>query len=459
MNIEAGLALGIALVGTLVAALATRRVGWLTPIGIFTVVYTLGVPFRWGLLWAGAATPLAPWVVGPPTSQTLTLSLATSAFFQTLVVVSALLWIGMNPDERPRPARVQVRWSTDALVVVLAALSVAASLAYLILMSRHTSGGHLGAAVTALQSRVLGATAGAGHIALLIEIAIFANATVAILWAHSRTARRYLPKLVGLVGFLAAFVATVVSGARGLTVILIASVALGPAFLGLVRSRRLPRIRTVAAVVAVIAVVVLGLNVRIAVQGAEPRTRIWVTDILVGVANSMPLVDAHGLAIDYEREKGATFGENFLRIPSLVIPRGLWPAKPDAFGVEIRYTYWGDRLTGIPVGYLGEFIVAFGILGVLPAVAFFLIVLVLLQRFRRAGSRFPEAWGALYVIGSLQLAGNALRSGLEVSLLRLAVLAALATIWRLLLAPLTLPSATPRENSPSSTRGQLASVE
>ena len=90
---------------------------------------------------------------------------------------------------------------------------------------------------------------------------------------------------------------------------------------------------------------------------------------MIHFANStgeLKVFDATTIIIrDVPRDMGYTFGASFARVPWMVVPRAIWPSKPNTLGNVLLANNLPNLHTGYPPTAIGEFFVAGGWLGVM----------------------------------------------------------------------------------------------
>jgi len=159
-----------------------------------------------------------------------------------------------------------------------------------------------------------------------------------------------------------------------------------------------------------------GLSLRISAQTQESLAsvfeRTWAAgpDIVFG---SFSFFELYAGAKHFAHVTGHTLGENFIALIYRPIPRSMWPEKPDLLGIEIREFYYGDRISGAPPTFVGEFYVAFGVFGVIIAAAIYACLVSAVERARNRENVYLKACGALM---AFMLPVEFMKSGLEIGL-------------------------------------------
>ncbi|WP_440958174.1 oligosaccharide repeat unit polymerase [Oceanicaulis sp. LC35] len=190
------------------------------------------------------------------------------------------------------------------------------------------------------------------------------------------------------------------TGARGLSIVQFAAVMYST---GIIDAQRLYSIRNIAlgifGAIASYAALVFGLALRISAQSGEslPRALAEVSSRgTAGLLNNFNYFELFSAAVLFAERNGINFGQNFLNVLLRPVPRSLWPDKPLGVGLQMREEFYGDRLSGVPPTFLGEFYIAFGGLGMILVGAIIVLSIAFVQR-NEFKSRNP------YLLGFLSL--------------------------------------------------------
>lgn len=206
------------------------------------------------------------------------------------------------------------------------------------------------------------------------------------------------------------------TGSRGLAVVQLAAVIYS---CGLISSTRIFSIKNIA--VGVIGLfttyvaLVTGLALRITAQSGQPFGR-TLSEVAsqggAGILNSFNYFELFSATVLFTQENGASFGSNFLNILLRPIPRSIWSEKPLGVGLQLREAFYGDRLSGVPPTFFGEFYLAFGWAGMVLAGALIVFAAGLVQK-REHATKNPYAIGFISIF-TFSFPIEMMKSGFEV---------------------------------------------
>lgn len=172
-----------------------------------------------------------------------------------------------------------------------------------------------------------------------------------------------------IVILLALFHAALVflTGARGLSLVQFAAVIYST---GIVDTQRLYSVRNfifgIAASIFTYVALIFGLALRISAQSGESLSR-TLAEVssrgTAGLLNNFNYFELFSASVLFAERNGINFGQNFLNVLLRPVPRSIWPDKPLGVGLQMREEFYGDRLSGVPPTLLGEFYIAFGVVG------------------------------------------------------------------------------------------------
>ena len=328
--------------------------------------YTLGFLgffwFRSALLVLEFDTPALPALAAEFTSRTVEDTLLVLCVWQTGVLVGLYL-----AGSRAAPG-----WAVDGgvgrahpttwlpVTVILAALSLLA------LAAVGSESGGLENSVST--SKVDKGLAGLFFLQFIPIAGMLWTANAAL---RSATALRSFAYWLAAAGFSGAVLAW---GSRRVVLILLVVVMLGLAKSSAPDVRSFLRAREVLRVVVPAAPIVMGLAlwlrvVRDGAIGGAVGQRLSEESLLTQVSLAMNATYFEALSL-VQRDFPGTYerwgGRPFVNGLAGVVPRALWPGKPDgvAIGAEFRQLYEPLARNGWPVGSVGEWLIAFGLAGV-----------------------------------------------------------------------------------------------
>lgn len=295
--------------------------------------------------------------------------------------------------------------------------SLLTSTAYIVLIRSTLRAASTAEAIDLLTQRSLTITAGTGAVSVLVEVSLLlAGAAV---YAY-RCRRPGLPA-----GGLAAFAAVMsiairaASGSRG--GLLQALFVIGVCFLGTVGRWRGNLMRMLGLAAVVVTILYVGVERRYAAQQGEVAFRrgVDVESALAETTGSTASLDGLSLARRYVADEGLRAKAIPAGVAANLVPVGVWPEKPPTNGVLIRRHFWGDALTGIPAGAAGEGYLTGGVTGVIAAGIFLGALIALAESWLTAALAHRRAVDVAAVSMIVyQLAGNAIRSGMESAIAR-----------------------------------------
>lgn len=198
----------------------------------------------------------------------------------------------------------------------------------------------------------------------------------------------------------------------------------------------------------VIALTGATLFLRLQIQGDTEQSA---GNIVTRFASQMQLFSGYNLAADYVQ----VYGHDPLLYPKIltqIIPRAVYPDKPEQISSLMRYFYKGDDLGGITIGLFGEFYVMFGYIGCLLFGALFGAVVLLFDRWYRKGSKLPSTHRALLFSFISIFSIFALRGGMDNSIFRIDILLASFLFAYAICFVLRQPKKFSRARSPVSVR-------
>lgn len=292
--------------------------------------------------------------------------------------------------------------------------AIAAFAAQIVLLSR-TFGG-LDAAISALSLRVFVGESFAVASALTSVAAplLIASFVLAKLQGH-RTVR-----FLALAIFAMSLPLMAIVNGRAAVIIAVWAIALA----SFVEFKKKPRVVAIVGLGALtLATSVVGLAYRSSSQTSQPfasEMQRYLGDSLVISSESLPIFDHTRVGMEYVSAYGSGPETSVFNAFSVLIPRSMWPDKPEflpqILGERLKYT----ELSGLPAGLLGEGFINGGWLG---AIFFALIFGVLVGLAHRSVSTMlaitPLSAAGVYMAVNTALVG--LRTGAQGGLITLQI--------------------------------------
>lgn len=140
-------------------------------------------------------------------------------------------------------------------------------------------------------------------------------------------------------------------------------------------------------------------------------------EFLSNSTKTFPIIDDYVLSKKYVLDNGHDYGYQYLSYFSRLIPREVWPDKPEVLGLKFREHFFKDKLGGIPPGFFGELYVASGLIGLL--IGSFLLGMFIGQLIELYELTFiSPGRSILYVILLQNFALEIFYSGLEIVLFK-----------------------------------------
>lgn len=168
------------------------------------------------------------------------------------------------------------------------------------------------------------------------------------------------------------------------------------------------------------------LVLRLESQGAAERAA---DSNLFKLFDQLSMIGTYDLTAQYV----AKHGYNPFLYPSMIfqlIPRGIYPNKPDQISRIFRSEYFFDNLGGIPPGLWGEFLISGDLIGELVLGALFGLLIATVDMRIRNAPRYSVTGQALCFSLVPILSIFAVRGGLDNSIFRIViVLFATAMLW------------------------------
>jgi oligosaccharide repeat unit polymerase len=284
--------------------------------------------------------------------------------------------------------------------------------------------------ITDLQGRTIDIMRGRGYLSILVDFSVVASVA---LYAYSVIySRSIVMNLFVIATVMLVIGCLMLSGGRGMVVQYLLSLLLvrllgrGHGGKSLKASVRQWSYAVFLGAFSAV-VIVVGLAMRVAVQRELDMTVVFeehIESVVGALTAAIPILDSYVVAILFVAQYGHDYGSHFLDYATRWIPRSWWLEKPDLLGIQIRETFWGDTLGGIPPTYFGEFYISFGLPGVLFAAFIFGVILRCAYKVECTlfGSRrLLVAYAVLLPL----LVFTLIRSGLELAYMRILVYLAL----------------------------------
>ena len=171
-------------------------------------------------------------------------------------------------------------------------------------------------------------------------------------------------------------------------------------------------------------ITIVGLSNRLAAQNNisydDAQSQVE-NNLTANILAPFALVDHYMIAKEFTKVKGHDYGTQYLTRLLTPIPREFWKEKPVGYGLQIRQTFWGDSLGGIPPGYIGESYIAFGLPGVWVAAIILAILSFRLDSwFKSAMHREDILIG--YALITPFVAFYMIRGGIELAFMRITII-------------------------------------
>ncbi|WP_422126840.1 O-antigen polymerase [Thioalkalivibrio sulfidiphilus] len=280
--------------------------------------------------------------------------------------------------------------------------------------------------VTDLQGRAIGVMRGRGYLSILVDFTVVASVA---LYAYSVIySRSIVIDLFVIATIILVMVGLMLLGGRGmlvqylLSLLLVRLLGRGHDGKSLEASVRQWSYAIVLGVFSSIAIVV-GLAARVAAQQGLEMAAVLedqVESVVRALTSTIPILDSYVISMLFVARHGHDYGSHFLDYFTRFIPRAWWAEKPDLLGIQIRESFWGDTVTGIPPTYFGEFYISWGLIGVLIAGFVFGGMLRYAYKVERTILNNPGLLTAYAVLLPLVLF-TLIRSGLEVAYMRILI--------------------------------------
>lgn len=119
----------------------------------------------------------------------------------------------------------------------------------------------------------------------------------------------------------------------------------------------------------------LMISARYEAQGASAKFENTIENIITASYTGLPFIDHIALSAEYVKRNDLSYFDTYSSIWSFFIPRSIWQEKPIQISRLMRDEFWGDSSGGIPPGFFGEGVIAFGWLGFLITVPLYAAIL------------------------------------------------------------------------------------
>lgn len=350
------------LICSLVLVSSVKREGLLGPFSLFSCFFILGVPIRGAFL---ATNPTlssdAFWlVIAPQVASDLQWTvLILSIWF---VFTAGVYRIFSSSDPKlSKPNRFfGFSTSTQGFRMSLVTILLVTG-AYL--FGLHKAFGNVGTALATLMKRAVTYESAVQYVNVL-QVVMHASVSVALAQAWSSDQKRR--KLISILFMTMSFAITFAAGMRGASAMFLLSV-LFTVWLTSRRKSKFP-IGYAAGIICAVAVIAgIGMQFRKAAQTSDgvPRSQPTAdnSQILESALGAFPLIDLFLSAKNFSDHTGHNLLGQIEGYAVRIIPRSIWPNKPEILGMQIRYYYSGNTLSGAPPTTLGEFYIGLGWLG------------------------------------------------------------------------------------------------
>jgi oligosaccharide repeat unit polymerase len=238
-------------------------------------------------------------------------------------------------------------------------LAILTSIAYIGLMALRMGG--LGNLIIRLYQRTSLNDSVANYLVLLS----FASMVFSVFgFCFARGGRSTSAKLLSYVSVLVCLVEMFMSGGRSNVILFVLALF----YVSLTRMS-LARFTIAAAIAAVLmaGTSYFMTNARFEAQHAAVLKDRADESFISRATTGLQFIDRIAASIAYVEQRGHDFGETYVNVLLLPIPRDLWPDKPYQISNRLRQFLFGDLTGGEPPGLFGEGYIGFGTIGVVGA--------------------------------------------------------------------------------------------
>ncbi|MEJ2801436.1 O-antigen polymerase [Comamonadaceae bacterium PP-2] len=290
--------------------------------------------------------------------------------------------------------------------------------------------GGISNAILGFLSRTVDALEGFSYVTILSDV--FVVASLSIFYSASVNRKR-VHYFLALLLVILALMLLMASGGRGNLIQYILSLCI--LYFGIrgKLSKKAVFVLSLSALV-VVSAIFAGLAARKSVQNKTDFT----VELADAAQSALPtlsapfaLLDHYNLSTIYVERNGFDYGTQFANFILKPIPRLLWPEKPNPIAIEMRITFFGDSLGGIPPGLFGEMYIAFGWFALLITPIFMVICISMISYLMRL-QQFRGYSCLVYAILVPYFAFNLMRGGIDIGLMR--ILIVLFSIYLVILA-------------------------